>query len=145
MPKEFNLELDPDIDEIFDEGVGSSFLAMRKLRWNPDSDFKLDLRKWFTKSTGEEVAGKGFSFITDNGPNELVDVLLKHNYGDTKAVLDEIRHRDDFIPILKTVMIAYAIDPLIYDEQHIDHSDKPIEDAAYFDPRDLFNRENEDE
>ena len=66
MPREFNLELDPSVDKIFDETPGNSFLAVRKLRWNQNSEFKLDIRKWFTNSNGEEIAGKGVSFMENN-------------------------------------------------------------------------------
>lgn len=101
---EFNLEIDHSVDEVFDEGVGSSFLALRKIRWNENSPYKLDIRKWFTNSDGSEVAGKGVSFITENGPNGLVKALLKNNYGDTRDVLDSIKTRDDFLYNVKTVL-----------------------------------------
>lgn len=101
---EFNLEIDHSIDEVFDEGVGSSFLALRKIRWNENSPYKLDIRKWFTNSDGSEVAGKGVSFITENGPNGLVKALLKNNYGDTRDVLDSIKTRDDFLYNVKSVL-----------------------------------------
>ena len=45
MPREFNLELDPSVDKIFDETPGNSFLAVRKLRWNQNSEFKLDINR----------------------------------------------------------------------------------------------------
>ena len=61
---EFNLEIDPSINEIVDES-GNTFIALRRLRWNSNSPFKLDLRKWFVSSTGEETAGKGLSFIIE--------------------------------------------------------------------------------
>ena len=35
---EFNLEIDHSIDEVFDEGVGSSFLALRRIRWNENRE-----------------------------------------------------------------------------------------------------------
>lgn len=101
---EFNLEIDHSVDEVFDEGVGSSFLALRKIRWNENSPYKLDIRKWFTNSDGSEVAGKGVSFITENGPNGLVKALLKNNYGDTRDVLDSIKERDDFLYNVKNVL-----------------------------------------
>lgn len=101
---EFNLEIDHSVDEVFDEGVGSSFLALRKIRWNENSPYKLDIRKWFTNSDGSEVAGKGVSFITENGPNGLIKALLKNNYGDTRDVLNSIKTRDDFLYNVKSVL-----------------------------------------
>ena len=99
MPRKdmtFNLEIDDSVNEVFDEGIGNSFLAMRKLRWNEDSPFKLDLRKWITDSSGKEIAGKGFSFITEEGPENLVNCLLRHGYGDTRKTLEGLQDREDF-------------------------------------------------
>ena len=42
MPRknmEFHLEIDDTVNEVFDEGVGNSFLAMRRLRWSEDGQF----------------------------------------------------------------------------------------------------------
>ena len=79
MPREFNLELDPSVDKIFDETPGNSFLAVRKLRWNQNSEFKLDIRKWFTNSNGEELAGKGVSFM-ENDPSWHHAALKQNEY-----------------------------------------------------------------
>ena len=86
MPRKFdndsiNLEIDDSVNEVFDEAPGSnSFLALRRLRWSEKGNFKLDIRKWYTNSEGEEVAGKGVSFLTDDGPNNLINALMKHGY-----------------------------------------------------------------
>ena len=95
--REFKLEIDSSIDEVIDEVPGSSFIALRKLRWSENSSFKLDIRKWYTNSEGEEIAGKGVSFMTDEGPDNLIEVLLKHNYGDTRKTLNGIKDREDFL------------------------------------------------
>lgn len=104
MPRELQLELDPSIDEVIDEVPGSSFIALRKLRWSPTSSFKLDIRKWYTNNTGEEIAGKGISFMTDQGPDNLIQALLKHGYGDTRKTLDGIRERPDFLENVKDIL-----------------------------------------
>lgn len=107
MPRknmEFHLEIDDTVNEVFDEGVGNSFLAMRRLRWSEDGQFKLDLRKWITNSEGEEIAGKGFSFITEEGPANLVNCLLKHGYGDTRKTLEGIQDREDFVPEVMEIL-----------------------------------------
>ena len=100
--REFNLEIDPSLDVVFDEGSGNSFLAMRKLRWDENSNFKIDLRKWFTNSDGEEIAGKGFSFITEDGPNNLVNCLIDNGFGDTRDIIEKVSTRDDFVDALAT-------------------------------------------
>ena len=138
MPRgnmEFNVEIDPSIDEVFDEGVGSSFLALRMMRWNENSPFKLDMRKWFTGPDGQEVAGKGFSFITDNGPHELTKVLLKHNFGNTREVIDQIKGRDDFLPNIKDVLdeMGSNLGNLITVKSITEK-----ESGSFYDPKELF-------
>lgn len=106
---EFQVEIDPTMDEIFDEGVGNSFLALRKLRWNPESPYKIDIRKWFTNSDGEEIAGKGVSFITEEGPGELVKALIKHDFGDTREILEQLSEREDFTESLESLGVDTSI------------------------------------
>lgn len=88
-------------DNTFDER-GSSFLALRKVQWckegeEPDeSKSKLELRKWMVDKDGKEIPNKGFSFLTDDGPNELAHLLVREGYGDTKTILTELVKREDF-------------------------------------------------
>lgn len=92
-------------DDIFDE-KGSSFLAMRLTQWceqgeEPDKEkAKLELRKFRMTSDGERV-DKGFSFLTEDGPNELAHLLVCNGYGDTKELLLELRKRDNIEEALK--------------------------------------------
>lgn len=91
-------ELDSTIDE-----KGSIFIALRKVQWvkngeDPDeAKAKLDLRKYRVDENGDEIAGKGISFLTDDGPNELTKVLIHEGYGNTKEILKELKNRDDFV------------------------------------------------
>ena len=91
-------ELDSTIDEN-----GSIFIALRKVQWvkngeDPDeTKAKLDLRKYRVDENGDEIAGKGISFLTDDGPNELTKVLIHEGYGNTKEILKELKNRDDFV------------------------------------------------
>lgn len=128
---EIQLEFDDSIDEVFDELPGSnSFLALRKLRWNPNSDFKLDIRKWFTNSNGEEIAGKGVSFMTDEGPDNLIQCLLKNGYGDTRKTLDGIKDRDDFIPTLSEMIKNNEI--------HNFEIPESSDETSFYDPKDIL-------
>lgn len=77
----FNINLD-GIDEIFDE-CGNSLLKISEISWN-DRAYKVELRKWVMDSSGELKANKGFSFLTDEGPNNLTHILLEKGYGDNK-------------------------------------------------------------
>ena len=136
MPRknmEFNLEIDDSIDEVFDEGVGNSFLAMRRLRWTNDGQFKLDLRKWITNSDGEEIPGKGFSFITEEGPENLINVLLKHGYGDTRKTLEGIQDREDFIPEVMNILASKGIT-----SENIEEYKQSGQDSSFYDPKDFI-------
>lgn len=132
MPREFNLELDPSVDKIFDEIPGNAFLAVRKLRWNQNSEFKLDIRKWFTNSNGEEIAGKGVSFMTPEGPSNLVKALLEIGVADTKTTLDGLKDRDDFLISVKEVL----------DENNMDINSITVtrenSSASFYDPKSIL-------
>ena len=88
------------LNNIFDER-GSSFLAIRKIQWVKDGDepdeskAKLELRRWMVQD-GKEVPYKGLTFLTEEGPHNLVKSLIEEGYGHTKEVLTELKHRDDF-------------------------------------------------
>ena len=110
MPKEFNLEIDESINEVIDEVPGNRFIALRKLRWSPESPFKLDVRNWYTNAEGEEIAGKGVSFMTPEGPDNLIEALLKHGYGDTRKTINGIKDREDFLIAVKEVIVEKDID-----------------------------------
>ena len=130
---EFHLEIDDSINEVIDEGTGNSFIAMRKLRWTETGTFKLDLRKWITNADGEEIAGKGFSFITEEGPENLVNALLKHGYGNTRKTLEGIQDREDFIPeAMKILAKKGAISNDLIHDEYMD------EEASFYDPKELL-------
>lgn len=133
MPREFNLEIDNSVNVVFDEVPGNSFLALRKLRWSPNSSFKLDIRKWYTNSSGEEIAGKGVSFMTDEGPENLIQALLENGYGDTRKTLNGIKDRDDFAVAVKEVIMENNINL-----DSIDISIDQLESASYYDPKSIL-------
>ena len=134
MAREFNLEIDDSINEVIDETPGNSFIALRKLRWSAGSDFKLDIRKWFVNSEGEEVAGKGVAFVTEEGPDNLINALLRHGYGDTRKTLDGIKDREDFLVTVKEVL----------DENHMDinsvkvHKNNSNGSESFYDPKSII-------
>lgn len=111
-----------DYDEVFDE-KGNTFLSMRKLCWgeNPDTDkAKFDMRKWYVNADGEESPHKGFSFLTEDGPDNLAKVLINNGFGHTKEILNGIKDRDDFQIELNNVMGPDS-----------DHFDKDVKDDLY--------------
>lgn len=115
------------LDKVIDE-KGSAFIALRNIAWNcsdeePDpSKIKLDIRKYYSSADGEKMS-KGVSFLTDEGPHELVYALLEENYGDTKKCIDILRRRLGF----KDAIVS------IYSDE--DNNDN---DSKFYDPRDLI-------
>lgn len=120
----FEYKIDEDFDHVFDE-KGNTFLALRKVQWGGKGDFKLDIRKWYTNSDGEEVVGKGVSFLTEDGPHELVKTLVDNGYGKTNEVLQGIYHRDDFEKCLENLRNGVDIveNDIYDDEDYHDISD----------------------
>lgn len=133
MAKELQLELDPSVDEVIDEVPGNSFIALRKLRWTSTGSFKLDIRKWFTNGAGEEIAGKGVSFMTEEGPDNLVEALLKNGYGDTRKTLNGLKDREDFLPNVKQIIIEKGVN---LDDVEVPTLDSV--DVSFYDPKTII-------
>lgn len=81
---------------------GNSYIALRKVRWSPNGDFKYDLRRYFMKSDGIEMTGKGIS-LTDEGIENLTATLVDKGFGDTELLVGSLYHREDFMESLARV------------------------------------------
>ena len=132
-PSSLNLEIDDSINEVIDELPGNSFIALRKLRWNENATFRLDIRKWYTNSQGEEIAGKGVSFMTDEGPANLIECLLKNGYGDTRKTLAGLQDRPDFLPAVKEIIVEKKIDLDSIELPSLDDIDE-----EFYDPKSII-------
>ena len=90
------------INRIIEER-GQQFLRLSQIAWNvadgeevdPDK-IKLDLRKFRTDSDGNEIMSKGISFMTEEGPHELVHVMIEEGFGNTEKCLRLLKERSDF-------------------------------------------------
>ena len=103
-----NYDCDPDgINEIIEETGSNSYTAFRHIRWNKAADYKYDIRRYFMRSDGTEIPGKGIS-LTDDGVNRLAEMLTA-NFGDTKKIIGNICNRPDFVEA-----VAYATAPNAY-------------------------------
>jgi hypothetical protein len=92
----FEDKLEYDIEQelgVFDE-KGNTSLELRVVSWNK-KPAKLELRKWVTNSDGQNP-NKGFSFLTDEGPHRLAELLVENNFGDTKTLKALLIDRDDY-------------------------------------------------
>lgn len=114
-------------DRIIDE-KGSAFIALRKIAWGvgqneeveDESKIKTDIRKYYNTPDGERM-NKGVSFLTEEGPHELVHVMLEEGYGDTSKCMAILKDRSD---IKEAITFVYNLEP--------------SEDNEFYDPRDLL-------
>lgn len=90
-----------DYNINFDE-KGNSFGAVRLVQWvkegnEPDeTKAKIEIRKFRATADGEQM-GKGYSFSTPEGVDELAEGLVSIGFGNTKELLKSIRLREDFM------------------------------------------------
>ena len=95
------------IDRIVEER-GNQFIRFAQIAWAgadedvPPEKIKYDLRKYITDADGNEKMLKGVSFLTKDGPQELVYVLLEEGFGKTDKVLSIIKNRPDFKSSIET-------------------------------------------
>lgn len=123
---DFSYEIVDNFDKVFDE-KGNSMLSLRKIKWGESDSVKLDLRKWYNTANGETV-GKGFSFLTEEGPHELAKVLVENGYGYTKDIVNAIKTRKDFKQVMESVASDIDISGLEVEE----------DSADYYDPKDIL-------
>ena len=98
---EFKYEVDESFDHLIEE-KGNQALFFRRVSWG-GRDAKPEIRKWYVDATSE-TPGKGFAFMTEEGPDELVRVMTETGYGKTDEVLENISKRDDFPQAVKKVL-----------------------------------------
>lgn len=101
MTDNFTYEVDPNFADRIIEERGNTYIALRKIKWGSQKDFKLDIRKYIATAEGSQMR-KGCT-ITDEGANELSRALLEVGYGkaeDISSVIVEQR-KDIYASILK--------------------------------------------
>lgn len=98
MAADLNYEYDENsVNEVVDEVAGSNnFIAFRKIRWQPDGEFRFDIRKYFIKADGSEFPGKGITFMSDKGPHLLAETLAANGFGNTDTMVSMLSARGDF-------------------------------------------------
>ena len=126
-----------DMNEVIEE-KGNQYTAIRKVQWikegdEPDeSKGKIEVRRWIIQKDGTEQANKGVVFMTEDGPNQLAEILVRNNYGDTKNIVKSLLKRDNFKETI----------------QNLDNNDIDSDNGDYFDMRDMLlsydNTEGED-
>ena len=108
MP-DFKYEVDQDFDYLIEEKANQA-VFFRRVSWG-GREAKPELRKWYVDGT-KETPGKGFSFMTEEGPDELVRIMTEIGYGKTDEVLSNISKRDDFSVSVKRIL-GKGLDELV--------------------------------
>lgn len=90
--KEFSMEIEKEFDFILEEGQNTS-INLRRISWNGRPS-KIDIRKWVYQD-GNERAMKGVS-LSDEGTDELANVLVEQGYGDSSRLIKAIKQREDY-------------------------------------------------
>lgn len=90
--KEFSMEIEDNFDFILEEGQNTS-INLRRISWNGRPS-KIDIRKW-VYNDGTERAMKGVS-LSDEGADELTNVLIEQGFGNTKRIIKAIKAREDY-------------------------------------------------
>jgi len=94
MADKITMDIDKEFgDYVLEEGDNTS-INLRKVSWNGRSS-KLDIRKWFYDPDNNERAMKGVT-LSEEGGDELTNVLVDKGYGDTNRIYNSIKTRDDF-------------------------------------------------
>lgn len=128
----FNMQIIDNYDYTIEER-GNSFTALRKLKWNDNGTERLDIRRYSINSEGDEVIGKGTGFLTEEGPDEMITILLDTGYGKTEDILNSIKDREDFIPALSKILKEKNVTDII-DIENVEEE----EEEVLYDTRDLF-------
>ena len=127
---EFKYSIIDNIDYTIEE-QGNQFTALRKVRWGDSDEEYLEIRRWRNTPDGGEQAAKGVTFMTEEGPSELINTLLDLGYGNTKEVIQHLSTRVDFRKSLNSVLGK--------DDELFDKNEGTLEDD-YYDPKSLIGR-----
>lgn len=132
MAREFQYTNDPDFDYTIDE-KGNTFIALRKIDWGNNGNYKLDLRKYYASESGETMS-KGVSFLTDDGPDELAKVLIETGYGNDDEIANTIIEKRP--GILGRIYTALNKTPELI--EGLEPEDFGDEEDEYYDPEELI-------
>ena len=128
-PIKFEIKED-GINELIDEGTGNSSIMLREVGWN-GRDPKLEIRKWII-DVDKETTMRGLSFITEQGPHTLTEVLAEKGFGNTEKLINNIKDREDFDESLVKAIGKKKIEKSKNTEVTISEDD-------YFDPKSVLD------
>ena len=131
----FEYTTDPNFDYTIDE-KGNTFIALRKIDWGNNGNYKLDLRKYYASESGETMS-KGVSFLTDEGPDELTKVLVETGYGNDEELATAIIENRPYV--LGRIKAELDNDPELVERIKHERLDEVYDDdEEFYDPEQLL-------
>lgn len=131
----FEYTTDPNFDYTIDE-KGNTFIALRKIDWGNNGNYKLDLRKYYASESGETMS-KGVSFLTDEGPDELTKVLVETGYGNDEELATAIIENRPYV--LGRIKAELDNDPELVERIKHERLDEVYDDdEEFYDPEELL-------
>ena len=122
-------QIDPEAVNCVIEERNNTVTMLRKVAWN-GREARLELRKWVVEENGEKPM-KGFSFMTQEGPHNLVHTLIDNGFGDTKTVLGSLQKRSDFeTSLTETIGMKKIIEAK--------NTEVTVQSDEFFDPKDMI-------
>lgn len=123
--EKFKYTIHDGVDFVIEEQQ-NFFTAFRKASWGEGSPH-YEIRRFKNMPDGTEMANKGVTFLTEDGPHELVHTLVGLNFGDTKVILEHLKDRENFRKALNSVLgendPAYDKNAGTLDEEYFDPSE----------------------
>ena len=117
------------INELIEE-KNNMVTMLREVSWN-GRESHLEIRKW-VEDAEKETPMKGVSFMTEEGPHNLTETLVKCGFGNTKNIIKQLSVRDDFDNSLINVIGKQKVSkakstPVIVNEDE------------YYDPKEIIS------
>ena len=113
------------INELIEER-GNMVTMLREVAWG-NREAHLEVRKWVV-SPDEEKPMRGCSFMTEEGPHKLVEVMADNGYGNTKTVLGALSKREDFEDALAQTIGKKKV-------EKAKNTEVTVDEEEFFDPK----------
>lgn len=91
--KNFKFKIHESLNDIFYE-KGNTYYALRKIAWGDSDNYNVDIRKYYSNTSGEETMSKGVS-LSDEAADLLTESLIENGYGNTRQILKSLSKRDN--------------------------------------------------
>ena len=120
------------VNALIDE-KNNSTIMLREVAWGGRENYKLELRRWVVEENGDKPL-KGVSFLTEDGPHNLVHTMTRLGFGKTDVILNSLKNREDFDQALVKAIGKTKVNEAKESEVEISNED-------YYDPTSFIDME----